>query len=205
MKKTIVRLGALILMSIQTTILPAPAQTKAIAERQPDSPVRISPAAPTGSPSAVSKDHIAFTCVLENASDEDVVLYAINWIWQDESGTVLTRSTYTYLWFFDPGKPVLKAGEIKTLTKDLIPSGPVLRAQIDSVLLADGVAYGRDESHSRQRFRYLLSATRSTERKILSLLESQGPEKVKDFLRKELAKEAQERNYYNPKLVFPKP
>lgn len=51
----------------------------------------------------------------------------------------------------------------------------------------------------------LLSATRSTERKILSLLESQGPVKVKDFPRKELAKEAQERNYYNPKLIVPKP
>jgi hypothetical protein len=73
------------------------------------------------------------------------------------------------------------------------------------VLLADGVAYGRDESRSRQRFRYLLSATRSTERKILSLLDSEGPEKVKEYLRKELAKEAEERRYFNPRVTVPRP
>lgn len=72
---------------------------------------------------------------------------------QDDSGAVLKRGDYTYFWSFDLDKPLLRPREVKNLTKSIVVRGPVLRAQIDSVLLADGIAYGRDESRCRQWFR----------------------------------------------------
>jgi len=204
---TRVKLVALASLSVCILFLgiAAAAQTRAIAGIQPESPLRLSPGAPVGAASSVSKEHLAFTYVIQNVSGEDVVLYAINWIWEDASGTVVKRGDYTYLWSFDPDKPVLRPGETRALTKDLIPRSAVLKAQIDSVLLADGTAYGPDVSQSRQRFRYMLSATRSTQKRILALLESQGPEKAKDLLRRELAREADERRYFSPKLIISKP
>lgn len=196
-------------LGLAVLILPgrqAPAaQTMAVAERQPGSPIRISPAVPAGSQSASSKDHLAFTYSIENVSGRSVVLYAIGWTWQDASGAVIKKGDYTYFWSFDFDKPVLRPGESRTVTKSFVPRGAVLEARIDSVLLSDGSAYGPDESRTRQRFRYMLSATRSTERKILSLLETQGAEKVKEILRKNLAAEAQERKYFETKLIPPQP
>jgi len=204
-----IRRKPLHILGLAVLILPvrqAPAgQTAVVAEGHPGSPIRISPAKPTGVQSVAGKDHLAFTYLIENVSDRNVVLYAINWIWQDASGAVIKKGDYSYFWSFDADKPVLRPGESRSLTKDFLPRGAVLKARVDSVLLSDGSAYGPDESRTRQRFRYMLSATRSTERRILSLLESQGAEKVKEILRRNLAAEVQERKYFETKLIPPMP
>lgn len=65
------------------------------------------------------------------------------------------------------------------------------------MLLADGTGHGEDISRSQQRFTQVWSTTRSTQEKILGMLEAQGPDRVKELLRKELARMPEEQEHFH--------
>ena len=174
---------------------------------QPEVPVRVIVLSPSGTPTepipGTTKVPYRYIYKIENTSAQDAMVYAIRWVWEDAEGNTISKGAYTYRWSFDPDTPVLRAGETKTDSYRGLARGPILRAEIDSVLLRDGAIYGTDNSQTLKQFRYMLSATRMAQRQILSLLESKGIEEVKMILRKQLSNEAQEKRYYrsgNPRV-----
>ncbi|HMD83645.1 MAG TPA: hypothetical protein VKO18_02960 [Terriglobia bacterium] len=157
---------------------------------------------PNGETDRTGKPELEFNVKLKNATDQPVVSYTLSFSWQDASGALVGGGSFAK---WDSGgdwtEPLIPAGGTTTTQVTLMQRSSTLKATVDFALLADGTFYGPDRSRSLDSLQKHLVAARAMEEYVLSLLNTQGPDAVKQFLTSELAKGAQDRKVLRLKLA----
>jgi hypothetical protein len=147
-----------------------------------------------------SKPLIEFTVTLRNATDQPVVCYTLSSSWYDASGALVGGGTVSMRSSGDDWtEPVIPAGGTATTQVTEIQRSSTLKATVDFALLADGTFYGPDRSSTLDSLQKELDARRMTEQYVLSLLNTEGPDAVKQFLESELAKGPQDKKLLHAK------
>jgi len=143
---------------------------------------------------------LELTVTLRNATDQPVVCYVLSFSWYDASGAlvggghVAMRSSAD-----DWTEPVVPAGGTASTQVGEIQRSSTLKATVDFALLADGTYYGPDRFKTLDTLQKRLEARRLTEEAVLSLLNTEGPDAVKRFLERDLAKGAQDEKLFHAK------
>jgi len=177
------------------------AQVAKVATRS-DYPITIVSIAgkPTGETTRTGKAFLDLEITLRNATDQPVVGYALSFSWYDASGAEVGGGGRLMRYSGgDWTEPVIPAGGTATTQVGGIQRSSTLKATVDFALLADGTFYGPDHSRTLDKLQKQLEATRMMEKYVLSLLNTEGPDAVKQFLTSELAKGPQDQKLLRPK------
>ena len=155
---------------------------------------------PTGETDRTGMPELELTITLRNAADHPVVCYALSFSWYDASGALFGGSGMDIRYSADDWtKPLIPAGGTATTQVTMLQRSGTLKATVDFVLLADGTFYGPDRFRTLDMLQKYLHATRSTEKYVLSLLNTEGPDAVKRFLESDLAQGPQDEKLFHAK------
>lgn len=179
---------------------------QAQAEAQPGMPLQIISASIGPAPQGVSPQvagHVGtYEAQVRNASQQNVIAYAVRWEAADAPQTAGGGACFTHS-APDLAHPVLRRGETQTVAHALALRSPSMRATVDLVLLSDGTAYGRNACGSLQRLQENISTHLATEQWALDTLHSQGAKSLEEKLETDLAsKDAYRKIYLSPR-VYP--
>lgn len=122
--------------------------------------------------------------LLRNLSSQDILFYTIAYV--NERGTIVSemgRASYP------PDHPsVVAQGAIENITKRYVDNGGTLNldARIDSVVFADGSSFGPNILHRKEAYAAVVEARYLEAQNILEILETQGPEALRELLRRRL-------------------
>jgi hypothetical protein len=178
------------------------AQVGAFATRS-DYPITVVSIAgkPTGETLGTGRHPVfEYTVTLRNATNQPVVCYTLSFSWYDASGALVGGGPIAMRNSGgDWTEPVIPAGGTATTQVGTAQRSSTLKATVDFALLADGTYYGPDHSRTLDKLQEELKGTRATERYVLSLLNTEGPDAVKQFLTSELAQGPQDQKLFHAK------
>jgi hypothetical protein len=87
----------------------------------------------------------------------------------------------------DPSRPILAAGQSRSDQSTMLQGADHLAVVADLVLTTDGAIYGANICDELGKYQQALTARRTTERWMLNLLQTQGPDAARSALQKELS------------------
>jgi hypothetical protein len=123
--------------------------------------------------------------LLKNLSSQDILSYSIAYLNErNEIVAEMGRASYP-----PDQAPVLTAGADETITRRFVGNTDTSRiqAQIDSVVFADGSTYGPDRLKKKAAYTATVETLYLDAQHILALLDTQGPEAVREFLKRRLS------------------
>jgi hypothetical protein len=123
-----------------------------------------------------------YEVVLQNKAMLPVMAYAISHEWQ--GGTGRSRTCQSSMGF---RKPMIGAGETKTIQSQLAKRESPVTPVIDFVLLSDGAYFGKDSCRTLSEYTTRLAQRRATFQTILKRVQAEGVEKTLVWMKEELS------------------